>query len=91
MLNTLAAVTSVTAPTSTGREKRSLMSEASPRPFASPRRPAVSCTAAASGHVNNAVHRKSNRNAAPTCEYVPMPEGSSSEAPVTIPGPRLRK
>jgi hypothetical protein len=28
-----------------------------------------------------------NPNIAPVCEYVPTPEGSSSEAPVTKPGP----
>lgn len=34
---------------------------------------------------------ESNRNVAPTCEYVPIPAGSSSAAPVTNPGPSLRK
>jgi hypothetical protein len=34
---------------------------------------------------------ESNRNVAPTCEYVPIPAGSSSAAPVTNPGPSVRK
>ena len=60
--------TSTTAPISTHRGNRSLMSEAKPRPVTSPKRPAVSCTAAASGRVNQVVHNKPKPNAAPTCE-----------------------
>jgi hypothetical protein len=44
------------------------MSEAKPRPVTNPKRPAVSCTAAASGRVNQVVHNKPKPNAAPTCE-----------------------
>ena len=41
-----------------------MMSEAKPRPVTSPKRPAVSCTAAASGRVNQVVHNKPKPNGA---------------------------
>lgn len=34
-----------------------------------------------------AIHNVERPNIAPACEYVAMPEGSSSLAPVTKPGP----
>src|SRR5437762_7985861 len=43
------------------------------------------------GNVTSAVQRHENPKAAPACAYVPMPDGSSSEAPVTRPGPRTKK
>src|SRR5207247_2132610 len=91
MLNPFATATSVTAPNSTQRGNRSLMRAASPCPVTRPSRPAVSWTAAASGSVIHAVHSNPKPKAAPACEYVPMPDGSSSEAPVTNPGPSRRK
>src|SRR5881396_1048887 len=91
MLNPFATATSVTAPNSTQRGNRSLMRAASPCPVTRPSRPAVSWTAAASGSVIQAVHSNPKPKAAPACEYVPMPDGSSSEAPVTNPGPSRRK
>src|SRR5512143_3828262 len=43
---------------------------------------------AVSGKVKSAVQRVAKPNAAPAEAYVPMPEGSSSDAPVMNPGPR---
>jgi len=40
------------------------------------------------GNAMNAVHNVDNPNIAPACEYVAIPEGSSSLAPVMIPGPK---
>ena len=51
----------------------------------------IPCIAAIKGNVNNAVHKVDSPNCAPAWEYVAMPEGSSSLAPVIIPGPRLLK
>src|ERR1035437_8099504 len=42
---------------------------------------------AMSGNVIGAVQRVASPYAAPACEYVAIPEGSSSLAPVTSPGP----
>jgi hypothetical protein len=44
---------------------------------------------AMSGNVMSAVQRVESPYAAPACEYVAIPEGSSSLAPVTRPGPRI--
>src|SRR3989338_3652808 len=41
------------------------------------------------GKVNNAVHANWEPCAAPAWEYVAMPEGSSSGAPVVSPGPKM--
>jgi len=43
--------------------------------------------AAISGYVSSRVHSRLNPNWAPACEYVAMPLGSSSAAPVIRPGP----
>jgi hypothetical protein len=40
------------------------------------------------GHVKTAVHKSEVPNWAPAMEYVAIPEGSSSAAPVITPGPR---
>ena len=40
-----------------------------------------------SGSVRTAVHSVAYPSAAPACEYVPIPDGSSSDAPVISPGP----
>src|SRR5450755_3770340 len=58
-----------------------------PWPVTRPIRADASWIAVISGYENNIVHSIPNRKCAPTCEYVAMPLGSSSEAPVTIPGP----
>jgi hypothetical protein len=91
MLKTLAPTTRTAANHRTGRANPSLIRDISPRPLVRPSRAAVSCTAEASGSEINAVQTRSNRNVAPTCEYVPIPAGSSSAAPVTNPGPSVRK
>src|ERR1700690_46747 len=52
-----------------------------------PMRAHIIWTAAISGHVSNAVQRSVVPSCAPATEYVAMPEGSSSAAPVMIPGP----
>src|SRR5437764_456300 len=54
-----------------------------------PMRAHIICTAAISGHVRKAVQIRLVPNCAPAIEYVAMPEGSSSAAPVMRPGPRL--
>src|SRR5882762_9369331 len=46
---------------------------------------------AISGKEKSIVHSMVKPNWAPTCEYVAIPLGSSSEAPVTTPGPSLPK
>jgi hypothetical protein len=46
------------------------------------------CTAAISGHVRSAVQRSLVPSCAPATDYVAIPEGSSSAAPVITPGPR---
>src|SRR5450631_1846763 len=43
-----------------------------------------------SGYVNTMAHSVSSPNCAPACEYVAMPDGSSSAAPVIRPGPSCR-
>ena len=49
----------------------------------------ISCAIAMSGNVTGASQRKRNPCWAPACEYVAMPDGSSSEAPVVSPGPSV--
>src|SRR5712692_4389070 len=51
----------------------------------------IICTAAISGQVRNAVHSRLVPNCAPAIEYVAMPDGSSSAAPVMRPGPRASR
>ena len=51
----------------------------------------VSKTAIINGKVNKAVHSVAKPSDAPATAYVPIPEGSSSEAPVISPGPRSLK
>src|SRR6266850_1695977 len=46
-------------------------------------------TDAISGKVRSAVHSVCSPRVAPATAYVPMPLGSSSDAPVTKPGPRI--
>jgi hypothetical protein len=49
----------------------------------------VNCTAVIIGNVANAVHNMEDPNDALARAYVPMPDGSSSDAPVINPGPRI--
>ena len=44
-----------------------------------------------SGKVTSAVQRVAYPSGAPAIEYVPIPEGSSSAAPVIKPGPNVFK
>src|SRR5277367_4034014 len=73
------------------RRNRFVANSPRPTPVASAVRSQISCTAAMSGKVNKAVHRKPRPCAAPAWAYVATPEGSSSDAPVTRPGPRIRR
>jgi hypothetical protein len=91
MLKTFAVATSATATYRTQGGYRRLIEVARPCPVVMPSRAAVSCTAAANGSVTIVIQSSPNPNAAPTCEYVPMPEGSSSAAPVTTAGPNREK
>src|ERR1017187_5696366 len=91
MLNTFATISSRHAGHSTHREYRNRMAPPSPRPVTIPSRAHISCTAAISGKETRAVHRKEYPKTAPATEYVEIPEGSSSAAPVISPGPRLAK
>jgi hypothetical protein len=65
----------------------------SPRPLAvaSAVRSQISCTAVINGKVNRLVHNRPKPVAAPACEYVAIPDGPSSLAPVTSPGPNARR
>src|ERR1039458_9692053 len=91
ILNTLATISSRHAGHSTHRGYRNRMAPPSPRPVTIPSRAHISCTAAISGKETRAVHRKEYPKTAPATEYVEIPEGSSSAAPVISPGPRLAK
>jgi hypothetical protein len=63
----------------------------SPMPVTIPIRAHIICTAAISGQVSNAVHNMPVPSLAPAIEYVAIPEGSSSAAPVIRPGPSAAK
>jgi len=91
MLNVFATATSTTQTTSTRRPRCRRIRVDSPMPLPSPSRAAVSWTAAAMTPTIGIDHSRVTPYAAPTCEYVPIPEGSSSAAPVTMPGPRRLK
>src|SRR3954471_12731602 len=67
------------------------MTPARPRPVTRPRRAHMSWTEVINGNENRAVHSGADANAAPATEYVEMPDGSSSAAPVMSPGPRPAK
>src|ERR1035438_5083585 len=66
---------------------RCLKFPARPCPVTLPIRAHIICTAAISGHVSSAVQRSLVPSWAPATEYVAMPDGSSSAAPVITPGP----
>jgi hypothetical protein len=67
------------------------MTAASPSPETMPRRAHINCTPAIKGNDTRAVHNRLKPNEAPATEYVAIPEGSSSAAPVITPGPNLPK
>ena len=73
------------------RGKRLRNVSASPRPVTIPIRAHIICTAAISGQVSGAVQSNAVPCCAPAMEYVAMPDGSSSAAPVIRPGPSLRR
>src|ERR1017187_1862988 len=64
---------------------------ASPSPRTMPIRAHIIWTAAMSGQVRRAVQRRLVPSCAPAMEYVAIPEGSSSAAPVMSPGPSTEK
>jgi len=66
-----------------------LVTPARPLPVTIAIRAQVNCTAVIIGKVMSAVHNAPNPNDAPATAYVPMPEGSSSDAHVINPGPRI--
>ena len=67
--------------------KRCVRFPASPMPVTLPMRAHIICTAAISGQVSSAVQRSLVPSCAPATEYVAIPDGSSSAAPVITPGP----
>ena len=87
MLMVLAASNDTAKITSSQTGNRSLSVAASPLPVTIPIRAHMICTAAISGHVTRAVHSSVVPSCAPATEYVAMPDGSSSAAPVMMPGP----
>lgn len=89
MLNTLAANNNNVQTMSNFLGKYSRIVPANPRPVTSPMRAHISCTTAIRGNVSAASHNSWKPYCAPVCEYVAMPDGSSSDAPVVRPGPRL--
>ena len=66
------------------------MLAAIPLPVVLPMRALISWITHISGYVKSKVHVMENPNCAPACEYVAMPLGSSSAAPVMAPGPSAR-
>src|SRR5437660_12865485 len=60
-------------------------------PLTMPMRAQTSCIATISGNVSTAVHKDAYPNDAPATAYVAIPLGSSSDAPVTRPGPSFFK
>src|SRR5438477_12274004 len=91
MLIVFAMTSNAQADHSTHGGYRLRMTPARPKPVTRPRRAHINCTAAISGNENRAVQSGAYPKRAPAIEYVEMPEGSSSAAPVIRPGPRLPK
>ena len=89
ILKVFAATTRNTIGYSTHFGYRRRTIAASPSPVTAPMRMHASCTATMSGKVSSIVHRVPKPNCAPACEYVAIPDGSSSAAPVTSPGPKI--
>ena len=87
----LATTSARTPMDTTGVGKRRCRLAPSPALVCRPIRAHISWTAVMSGKVNSAVQSRPKPNWLPTWEYVPMPDGSSSLAPVMNPGPRSRR
>ena len=87
MLIVFAIKRATTTASSNHLGNRCLRFPARPRPVTLPMRAHIICTAAISGHVSSAVHNSLVPSWAPATRYVAMPDGSSSAAPVMIPGP----
>src|SRR5438552_10077190 len=87
----MAATIATTTGQSGQGEDCSRKTPASPLPVTIAIRAQVNCTAVIIGNVISAVHSVAKPNDAPATAYVPMPEGSSSDAPVIKPGPRTIK
>ena len=91
MLIVLAISNASAISATTQRGNFSRNAPASPVPVTMPTRAHIICTQPINGQVNHAAHRKEVPNCAPTTEYVAMPDGSSSAAPVVTPGPSALK
>src|SRR5450755_2047906 len=87
MLIVLAAIRARTKAPRSQLGNRRLKFPARPCPVTIPIRAHIICTAAINGHVRSAVQRSLVPSCAPATEYVAMPDGSSSAAPVITPGP----
>src|SRR5512141_2873455 len=87
MLIVLAARRAIDTTTRLQRGNFRRSAPASPRPVTIPIRAQVIWTAAIRGHVSQAVQSKALPSWAPAIEYVAIPEGSPSAAPVMRPGP----
>src|SRR6266446_2812061 len=87
MLTTFATINNEHAPHKTHVGYLRRMTPARPSPVTIPSRAHMSCTEAIKGNENSAVHKGAYPKDAPVTEYVEIPEGSSSAAPVINPGP----
>src|SRR6266481_4326909 len=87
MLIVLAASRATMKARSSQPGNRCLKFPAKPCPVTNPIRAHIIWTAAISGHVRSAVERSLVPSCAPATEYVAMPDGSSSAAPLITPGP----
>src|ERR1700733_5966901 len=91
MLNVFATMTSAASANASQRGKSFRITAARPTPVTIPMRAHMPCTTAIIGVVISASHSIDSPVVAPATEYVEMPEGSSSAAPVMMPGPRFRR
>ena len=66
-----------------------LITADNPLPVTRPTLAHISWIAVIIGYRNNTNQAIPNPNCAPACEYVAIPDGSASDAPVIIPGPNL--
>jgi len=87
MLIVFAPKRAMTRASKSHRGNRLLRFPARPCPVTFPIRAHIICTAAIKGHVRSAVQSSLVPSCAPATEYVAIPDGSSSAAPVMIPGP----
>jgi hypothetical protein len=87
MLMVFAASRAMTKVSRSHFGNRCLKFAARPCPVTMPMRAHIICTAAISGQVSSAVQSSLVPSCAPATEYVAMPDGSSSAAPVITPGP----